>query len=229
MNIQVGGAKLDIALANKLHQASAGKMQQVFGMAEGLVNYTRTDDSLEHVLNTQGRPMSPLDEVRVVDEEDEPVPPGGIGHLLTRGPYTIRGYYRSPEHNATAFTREGFYRTNDMVRQLPSGHLIVEGRAKDQSNRGGEKVAAQEVEALLRRTGLVVDAALVPVPDVYLGEKTCAFVCGSDSSISLERVRRALHDLGVAVYKLPDRLIWLPDLPRTPIGKVNKVALRKLT
>lgn len=227
LGIQVGGAKLDTALAVKLRESTGGKLQQVFGMAEGLVNYTRDEDNLELVLTTQGRPMSPADEVRVVNDADVPVGDGEVGHLQARGPYTIRGYYRAEGHNAISFTRDGFYRTGDMVRQLASGHLIVEGRAKDQINRSGEKIAAQEVELLLCKTGLVTDAALVAMPDAFLGEKSCAFVCGNDPSVSLERLRAAMREFGVATYKLPDRVIWLPELPRTPIGKVNKLELRK--
>lgn len=225
-SVQVGGSKLDEGLARKLHELTRGGLQQVFGMAEGLVNYTRIDDPAQLVLTTQGRPMSEADEIRVVDDQDQPVPQGQVGHLLTRGPYTIRGYYRAPAHNQLAFTRDGFYRTGDLVRQLSSGHFVVEGRAKDQINRGGEKISAQEVELLLRQSGLVTDAALVGMPDAMLGEKSCAFVCGDPSRVSLESVRKSLRELGVAAYKLPDRVVWLPELPRTPIGKVNKVALR---
>jgi 2,3-dihydroxybenzoate-AMP ligase len=226
--VQVGGSKLDEDLARDLHRFTRDGLQQVFGMAEGLVNYTRIDDPVELRLTTQGRPMSEADEVRVVDEQDQPVPQGQVGHLLTRGPYTIRGYYRAREHNQQTFTRDGFYRTGDLVRQLTSGHLVVEGRAKDQINRGGEKISAQEVELLLRQSGLVTEAALVGIPDALLGEKSCAFVCGESSRVTLESIRRYLRELGVAAYKLPDRVVWLPELPRTPIGKVNKVALRAL-
>ena len=72
--------------------------------------------------------------------------PGAVGHLLTRGPYTIRGYYRAAEHNARAFTADGFYRTGDMVLRRPGGHLVVQGRAHDHINRAGEKISAEEKE-----------------------------------------------------------------------------------
>src|SRR5690606_4345369 len=128
------------------------------GMAEGLVNYTRRDDPEEDVLTTQGRPISPDDEILIVDDDDNPVPPGQSGHLLTRAPYTIRGYYTAEEHNAKAFTPDGIYRTGDVVRMTPEGNLVVEGRAKDQINRGGEKIAAEEVENHLLAHPAVFDA-----------------------------------------------------------------------
>ncbi|HSC81003.1 MAG TPA: AMP-binding protein, partial [Chitinolyticbacter sp.] len=167
--LQVGGAKLSEAVARRIGPELGCTLQQVFGMAEGLVNYTRLDDGFELVVGSQGRPISPHDEVLIVDDNDAPLPPGATGHLLTRGPYTIRGYYRAPEHNARAFTTDGYYRTGDIARQLPGGHLVVEGRAKDQINRGGEKVAAEEVENHLLAHPQVADVALVAMPDAYLG------------------------------------------------------------
>lgn len=143
--LQVGGARFKTSAAEEVSDVLGCRLQQVFGMAEGLVNYTRLDDPDELVVQTQGRPMSELDEVRIVDDDDRPVPDGAPGHLLTRGPYTIRGYFRAPEHNTRAFTADGFYRTGDIVRRLASGHLMVVDRAKDVVNRGGEKVPSEEV------------------------------------------------------------------------------------
>ncbi|TXS09765.1 2,3-dihydroxybenzoate-AMP ligase, partial [Streptomyces sp. ms191] len=92
---------------------------------------SRPDDDVDAVLHTQGRPVSPADEVRIVDERGADVPAGVTGELLTRGPYTLRGYYRAPEHNARAFTEDGFYRTGDLASLTPEGRLIVRGRLKD--------------------------------------------------------------------------------------------------
>src|SRR2546429_8696148 len=100
--------------ASVLH--SAARVQQVFGMAEGLLNYTRLEDPDEEVFTTQGRPCSADDEIRIVDEDGQDVPPGAPGELLARGPYTIRGYYNVPEHNLRAFTSDGYYRSGDVVR-----------------------------------------------------------------------------------------------------------------
>ena len=89
-------------------------------MAEGLLNVTRLDDPAEIIRTTQGRPISPADEVRLVDELDRDVPDGEPGSLLTRGPYTPRGYYKAPEHNAKAFTSDGWYRSGDICRRTAS-------------------------------------------------------------------------------------------------------------
>jgi non-ribosomal peptide synthetase component E (peptide arylation enzyme) len=88
-----------------------------------------------------GRPISPADEILIVDADGRPVPDGEPGELLTRGPYTLRGYYRAEGHNRITFTADGFYRSGDLVRRTPSGNLEVVGRIKNQINRGGESSA----------------------------------------------------------------------------------------
>ncbi|KGJ05364.1 2,3-dihydroxybenzoate-AMP ligase [Paracoccus halophilus] len=223
----VGGASFAEATARRVPELLGCRLQQVFGMAEGLVNYTRLDDPDEIVFTTQGRPISPDDEVRVLDEDGEPVPDGTPGALATRGPYTFRGYYRSPEHNAQAFDRDGFYHSGDVVVR-ENGYLRVVGRIKDQINRGGEKIAAEEIENLLVRHPDITHAALVAAPDAHLGEKSCAFLVLRDG---LDRLgppvlRRHLLELGVAEYKLPDRFRFLPELPLTAVGKIDKRRLR---
>lgn len=223
----VGGAKLSEAAARRVRPALDCTLQQVFGMAEGLVNYTRLDDDEETVLTTQGRPISPDDEIRIVDDEDQDVAPGEPGHLLTRGPYTIRGYWRAPEHNERSFTRDGFYRTGDIARATPSGHLVVEGRAKDQINRGGEKIAAEEVENVILGHPAVHDVSVVSVPDDYLGERTCAYVIlREEAELRPAALRRFVRERGLAAYKVPDRVEFVDVFPHTGVGKVSKRDLR---
>lgn len=224
--VQVGGAMLAEATARRIHPELGCQLQQVFGMAEGLVNYTRLDDDEALICTTQGLAISPDDEVRVLDDDGVSVPPGTPGHLTTRGPYTFRGYYRSPDHNAAAFDAEGFYRSGDIVVQRANGYLQVVGRAKDQINRGGEKVAAEEIERLLIRHPAVRDAALVAFADERLGEKSCAFVVLDDPEVRAVTLRRHLREVGVADYKLPDRVETIAQMPLTAVGKIDKRALR---
>lgn len=225
--LQVGGARLPEAQARRIGSELGCRLQQVFGMAEGLVNYTRLDDDEALIYGTQGCPMSPVDEVRVLDLDDKPVAVGEVGALLTRGPYTIRGYFQSPAHNAQAFDAEGFYRSGDLVRLRADGYLEVVGRIKDQINRGGEKIAAEEVENLLMAHPAITHAALVAMPDTALGEKSCAFVVSRDPALKSIALRKFLRGLGLADYKLPDRFEQLDQLPMTAVGKVDKTRLRQ--
>ncbi|WP_433528278.1 (2,3-dihydroxybenzoyl)adenylate synthase [Micromonospora sp. CA-263727] len=226
--IQVGGARLADAVAARVRPDLGARLQQVFGMAEGLVNYTRLDDPDDLVTRTQGRPISPDDEIRVVDDDDRDVPAGAEGLLLTRGPYTIRGYYRAGVDGAAAFTADGFYRTGDLVRQLPTGHLVVTGRAKDQINRGGDKVAAEEVEGHLLTHPRLRDAAVVAMPDAFLGERICAFVipAGPPAPTAVE-LRQHLRERGIAEYKMPDRFEVVAEFPVSAVGKTSRRELRR--
>ncbi|MGY1427658.1 (2,3-dihydroxybenzoyl)adenylate synthase [Streptomyces sp. MN12] len=225
--VQVGGARLPEDHARKLGPALGVTVQQVFGMAEGLINLTRLDDSEDLICATQGRPVSPDDEVLVVDDDGAPVPDGTAGELLTRGPYTLRGYYRAEEHDRTAFTPDGFYRSGDVVRRLPTGHLVVVGRIKDQINRGGEKVAAAEVEEQLLTHPAITAAALVGVPDERWGERSVAFVVCPGAAPGAREVAAHLRECGLAGYKAPDEVVPVADLPLTAVGKVDKAALAR--
>ncbi len=225
--LQVGGSRLAEEVARKVKPVLGCTLQQVFGMAEGLLNYTRLDDPEDVVVATQGRPMSPADEVLLVDPFDQPVPAGEQGSLLTRGPYTPRGYYRATEHNKRAFTTDGWYRSGDVCRWHPTGNLVVEGRDKDMINRGGEKISAEEIENLLYLLPEVEQVAAVAMPDSDLGERVCIYVVPrARTTLDLEKVRSALKARDIAAYKLPDRLVLVETLPQTNVGKIDKKALR---
>lgn len=227
--VQVGGAKLAPAVAVDVAPVLGARLQQVFGMAEGLVNYTRHDDPDELVLTTQGRPISPYDEVRVVDGHGHDVPDGEEGELLTRGPYTIRSYYRAEQANLDSFTEDGFYRTGDLVRRLPSGHLRVTGRVKDQINRSGEKIATVEVEEPLLEHPEVHDVLALGVPDTHLGEALVVVVVPDEGAARdglPDRLRAHLQAHGLATFKMPDRFVLLEAFPATHVGKNSRRDLR---
>lgn len=225
--LQVGGARLPDEVARQVRPVLGATLQQVFGMAEGLLNYTRLDDPDEVICTTQGRPMSPGDEVRVVDELDQDVPDGEPGSLLTRGPYTPRGYYRAEEQNTRAFTGDGWYRSGDIVRRRPDGNLVVEGRDKDMINRGGEKVSAEEVENLVYQLPQVAQVAAVAMPDADLGERVCLYaILKPGTSLTLAEVRDSMAAACVARYKWPERLQIVDELLTTKVGKIDKKALR---
>ncbi|WP_203711552.1 (2,3-dihydroxybenzoyl)adenylate synthase [Asanoa siamensis] len=226
--VQVGAARLAPEVAARIRPSLGGaQLQQIFGMAEGLVCVTRLDDPDKIVHHTQGRPISPADEIRVVDEAGAPVAPGSPGLLLARGPCTPRGYYGSPEINARAYVGDGWYNTGDVVRQVAGGNLVVVGREKDVVNRGGEKITAEEVETFALRLPSVAQAAVVAMPDHDLGERICLFaVATPGETVRLPDIRASLLASGLARFKLPERLIVVDTLPLTGVGKVDKKALR---
>ena len=222
--IQSGGQRLQPEIRRRTEELIPSvTVQENFGMAEGMLMFVRLDDAEAVRMETVGRPISPDDEVRLVDEDDNEVAPGEVGEFLARGPYTLRGYYGAPEYNARAFTTDGFYRSGDLMRQHPSGNYMVEGRKKDLINRGGEKISAEEVENLILTHPAVQNVACVPIPDAVLGERMCAcLVLRQGRSLALPELVAFLAEQEIAKHKLPERLEIMDDFPLSPFGKVSK-------
>jgi len=222
--IQSGGQRLQPEVRRRTKELIPSvTVQENFGMAEGMLMFVRFEDPEDVRMETVGRPISPDDEVRLVDDEDNEVAPGEVGEFLARGPYTLRGYYRAPEHNARAFTSDGFYRSGDLMRRHPSGNYLVEGRKKDLINRGGEKISAEEIENLILTHPAVQNVACVPMPDPILGERMCAcIILRSGRTLTLEELVAFLADQEIARHKLPERLEIMEEFPMSPFGKVSK-------
>jgi mycobactin salicyl-AMP ligase len=225
--LQVGGARLEPRDARLVRAALTPGLQQVFGMAEGLLNFTRLDDPPELVENTQGRPLCAGDELRIVDGDGRPVSPGEEGELLVRGPYTINGYFRAERDNRRSFDPDGFYRSGDVVRRRDDGYLVVTGRVKDVICRAGETIAAADLEEHLLSHPAISSAAAIAVPDLYLGEKICAAVVFAGAPVTLAELNSHLDRRGLAAHVRPDMLHPMAALPVTPIGKIDKKAIAR--
>ena len=223
-----GAQKLQPDLKPKIEEAFNAKVQEAFGMAEGLITLSRLTDPLEVRYQTVGFPVSPADEIAIVDDEGRDVLDGEIGELICRGPYTLRGYYKAPEHNQKAFNNEGFYLTGDLMRRGPGGGLVVEGRRKDMINRGGEHLSAEEIENLILTHPAVHNAAVIGMPDPDMGERICAYVIPKPGqTMALPELCSFLLAKNIAKFKLPERLELVGEFPLTNIGKVSKKDLRE--
>ncbi len=225
--IQSGGQRLQPEVRKRTYELLPQVfVQENFGMAEGMLFFAQKHHEESVRMETVGFPVSDDDEVMLLDEEDKVVPFGEVGELCCRGPYTLRGYFGSPEHNERAFTPDGFYRTGDLMRQHPSGAYLVEGRKKDLINRGGEKISAEEIENLILRHPAVKNIACIAMPDAILGEKMCACVIPVEGkSLTLEELIAHLESFELARFKLPERLELMDDFPLSPFGKVSKKTL----
>jgi 2,3-dihydroxybenzoate-AMP ligase len=228
--IQSGGQRMQPEVRLKTRELiPSAFVQENFGMSEGMIFFVRHDDPEEVKLETCGRPISPDDEVRLVDDEGREVPDGEVGELTCRGPYTLRGYYGVPEYNAKQFTPDGFYYSGDLMRRHPSGNYVVEGRKKDLINRGGEKISAEEIENLILSHPAVQNVACIPVPDPNLGEKMCAcVVLKKDQRLEFSELVHFLKGKEIAKFKLPERMLIVDDFPVSTFGKVSKKALSEL-
>lgn len=218
--------------ARAIRQKYGRRTVPMFGMSEGLNMYCRADDPEEACDSTVGTPLSPLDEVRLVEIGGErEVAVGEIGELTCRGPYTISGYYNAPERNAVAFTRDGFYRTGDLlVQKQIDGRLYYAfaGRTKDVVDRGSEKVSCEEVEHIVTTHPAVAACAVVGMPDPVMGERICAYLVltTGEPKPSVAELGRHLEARGMAKFKWPERVEVIAELPLTKSGKLDKGALR---
>jgi len=228
--ILLSGTKVPPELFDSIERHGVWSGQN-FGMGEGFFALTPPDAPRDARLLSVGVPLSELDEFRILEPgTEQDLPDGTTGELCCRGPYTLPGYLDSAQHNAIAFTSDGFYRTGDLASVLTFDgrrYLSIDGRLKDVISRGGEKVNAEEVEGLLLQHPAISEAAVVAMPDARLGERACAFVVARGEAITLDELREHLAALGVAKFKWPERLEWVPRLPRSNVGKVDKRSLRE--
>ncbi len=228
-SIQVGGARVGEELVRRVIQVFGCRVQNVFGMSEGLISMTRLNMDEEKVARTQGFPVCPADEVRIVDSSGCEVQDGMVGELHIRGPYTIHTYFKRPDANVGSFTKDGFFRTGDLARRRGDGCLVVEGREKDQIQRGGEKITPEEVENVLVTCKGIRDAVLIGVPDKILGELICAFILvyeqRDEADLNALSLRVYLQNKGLTAFKIPDQFIFVTSFPRTAVGKNNRKEL----
>jgi 2,3-dihydroxybenzoate-AMP ligase len=223
-----GGAKLVPELRRRVEQRLRCIYQESYGTGEGLINMTRLDDPEDIRMASSGRPVSPGDEIKVIDADGRELPDGAVGELVCRGPYTVRSYYRAPDATAAAFTADGFYRMGDAVRKWDR-QLYFEGRLKELINRGGEKISCEEIENHLLAHPSVRSVCVVAMPDPVYGEKACAFVIAAgEDHPSLADIQAFLLSRDIAKFKLPERLKVVSSFPLSAAGKVLRRKLRSV-
>jgi cyclohexanecarboxylate-CoA ligase len=198
-----------------------------WGMTENAgLTITRRSDPQEKVFTTDGRAL-PGSEVRVVDDRKRPVPADAVGHLQARGITHFVGYHKKPQLNS--IDEDGWFDTGDLARIDRDGYIRIVGRTKDIIIRGGENIPVTEVENLIYRHPKVSECAVVAMPDERLGERSCAFIVAkANMSLELRELSQFLGEQGMAKQYWPERLELVPDMPRTPSGKIQKFRLREM-
>jgi acyl-CoA synthetase (AMP-forming)/AMP-acid ligase II len=184
------------------------------------------DDPDDLIATTQGRP-APGVELRVVGLDGNEKGPGEEGELRWRGPQMCSGY-ADPSLDADAFDELGFFRSGDLGIESADGYITVTGRVKDIIIRNAENISATELEDMLHQHPMVDDVAVIGVPDARTGERVCAIVQPHDATapVPLDELRRFCAERGLAAQKAPERLELVDAIPRTAMGKIDKVALR---
>ncbi|MCE3284117.1 MAG: hypothetical protein K0R70_373 [Steroidobacteraceae bacterium] len=200
----------------------------MYGMSESPAHVTgSTDDDIDDLLTTEGRPL-PGTDLEIRDDEDRLLPVGVPGHILVRGPNRFLGYYRNETMNSASLTADGYFRTGDVGVLDSRGMLTFVSRSKDIIRRGGVTITPADIEAALRSHPRLGDVAVVALPDPRLGERACACVITRDGrDFALEELTQFLEARAFPRYQWPEAVERFDTFPRTPSLKVQKPELRR--
>ena len=222
--ITTGSTIISEAFVRKVSERGV-PLVQVYGATETcpIAAYVRAADALRKA-GSAGAPALHC-EVKVVDGDGAELAAGRDGEILVRGPSVARGYWRAPEESARTF-RDGWYHSGDVGRFDEEGHLYVVARKKDMIISGGENIYPAEVESVLLECAAIEEACVVGRPEPRWGESVVAAVVLKSGCRMTEAEALALFQGRIARYKHPREVRFLERLPRSPLGKVQKEAVR---
>ncbi|MGQ9715681.1 MAG: class I adenylate-forming enzyme family protein [Anaerolineae bacterium] len=223
-----GSAPCPPDLARQVRERFGCAMHIGFGTTElgGGIAVTELDDSDEAQVETVGRPMPGI-EVRIVDEENRPLPPGQVGELVCRSEGLMVGYLHAPEETAKVVDAEGWYHTGDLATMDERGYIRIVGRKKDLILRAGQNVYPAEIEAYLVTHPAIREAAVVGVPGELGREEIWAFVLREPGANLTEQEVIAYCREALEAYKIPDEVRFVEDFPRSSLGKPQKFVLQE--
>lgn len=224
------GAPLPFTLAKEFETKTGCILINAYStMDASQVICSRPEDPPEVRWTTCGKPFGG-GEMRIVDRgTNREVPKRTVGEIQIRGPFCSSGYYNDYEKTRESWTDDGWFKTGDLGFIDDSGNLVPVGREKDVIIRGGENVYPVEVESLLLTFPKISDVAIVGMPDPVMGERICAFVVvKKGEKITLEEIRNFLKNKGLAMFKIPERIEIVDQLPRVGETKVDKRKLREI-
>ena len=226
MRLFVSGSAPLLAETHREWRARTGQaILERYGMTETGMNVSNPYDG-ERIAGTVGLPL-PGVEVRICDPESSaPLPQGRIGMIEVKGPNVFKGYWRMPEKTAAEFRADGFFITGDLGLIDELGYVSIVGRGKDLIITGGLNVYPIEVEEKIDALPGVVESAVIGLPHPDFGEAVTAVVAnGGGTIVSEAEVLEALAS-ELAAFKRPKRVVFVEELPRNTMGKVQKAALR---
>jgi non-ribosomal peptide synthetase component E (peptide arylation enzyme) len=226
--IYVGAANSPPELVRQVEEKIGARYINAFGMVEGPLAQSRPQDPLDIRCNTIGRPCCPYDELVTLDDKGMKNPPVKEGELAARGPGIFTGYLKNPQANKDAFTQDGYFRTGDLAVIDDKGVIRITGRIKDIIIRGGENIAARDVEDLVSSHPGVEYVAVVGMPDPDLGEQVCAYIKPVEGArLSYEGIIEHMRKMEAAKIHYPARVEFVKEIPLTAAGKADKKVLRE--
>ncbi len=207
-------------------QATTGKpIIEGYGLTEASPVVTCNRLDIQDFTGAIGVPV-PSTELSVRDADGNELPPGQAGELAFRGPQVMRGYWNRPEETAGCLGADGFLLTGDIGRIDEDGLVRVIDRAKDTILVSGFNVYPNEIEEIAVGCPGVTEAACVGLPDDRRGEVAALFVTTNDPALTIDTLRAHLR-ANLTGYKVPHRIEFRDELPKTPVGKVLRRAIRE--
>ena len=226
--IYVGAANSPPELVRATEEKIGARYTNAFGMVEGPCSQTRPDHPTGIKCETIGHPVCPYDDFRTLDQDGNPTSPGVEGELAAKGPGIFTGYLKNPQANQESFTPDGYFRTGDLAVIDERGIVRITGRIKDIIIRGGENIAARDVEDLISSHPKVEYVAAVGMPDPDLGEQVCAYIKPVEgASIADEDILEYMKEMEASKILYPGRIEFVDEIPLTAAGKADKKVLKK--
>jgi long-chain acyl-CoA synthetase len=219
-----GGDSVPVALQERIERVCGRPVIEGYAMSESLVISINPSSAIRP--GSIGLPAANV-EVRLLDSSGTAMTNGQVGQIAVRSPANFIGYWNDPDTTNQALV-DGWLLTGDLGRRDRDGYLWFEGRTKEIIIRGGSNIAPREVEDVLYQHPAVIEVGVVGAPDVIYGERVVAFVALREKSSVTESELREFSRQRLADYKVPERFVFLPVLPKGLTGKVQRRALKEM-
>jgi len=222
----VGASPMPAEKLREFEEKFGGEMFIAYGLTEASPGVAVQRETIPRKQGSTGTAMAGVS-VKIVDEKDQELPCDTVGEIVCEGDNIMKGYYKMPEETEQAL-RGGWLHTGDMGYLDEDGHLFIVERKKDLIIRGGFNIFPKDIEEILYRHPAVAEVAVVGKPDEFLGEEVLAYIVLKQGCNATEDELIAHCRPHLAKYKCPKQIEFLTSMPKTPIGKIQKKALRRL-
>ena len=219
-----GSAPLLAETHREFEDRTGKKILERYGMTETNMCTSNPYDE-ERIAGTVGLPL-PGVELRIADDQGNEIKQGDIGIIELRGENVFKGYWQMPDKTNDSFRKDGFFITGDMAKIDHKGYVTIVGRDKDLIITGGLNVYPKEVETVIDQIETILESAVFASPHKDFGEAVVAAIVRKNNSLSEIEVKKYLSDK-LAKFKQPKKIIFIENLPRNAMGKVQKAELRK--
>lgn len=224
---EMAAAPCPVEIVRQIRSKMGCNILVAYGLTETSANVTLTDFTDDDISRSEtvGRAVEGV-ELKVVDQNRQPVKPGEVGELACKSIGLMKGYYNAQERTAEVMDEEGFFYTGDLVTMDEAGYVRIVGRKKEMIIRGGFNVYPREIEEVFYQHDYVSEAAIIGLPDTVLGEIVCAVIHLKDGHSISEAELKEFAKQKLVKYKVPDKIIFLDQMPMTSSGKILKIELQ---